>query len=41
MTTFYNFTLKIENSYAKIVVNYILGTWNVIDVIVYVWLVSG
>ena len=36
MTTFYNFTLKIETSWVKKVVKYILETWNVNDVIVYV-----
>ena len=36
MTTFYNFNLKIETSWVKKVVKYILETWNVNDVIVYV-----
>ena len=36
MTTFYNFTLKIETSWAKKVVKSILETWNVSDVIVHV-----
>ena len=36
MTTFYNFTLKIETSKAKKVVKSILETWNVNDAIVYV-----
>ena len=36
MTTFYNFTPKIETSWAKKVVKFILETWNVNDVIVYV-----
>ena len=39
MTTFYNFTLKIETSWAKKVVKSILETWNVNDVIVYVWFI--
>ena len=29
MTTFYNFNLKIETSWAKMVVKSILETWNV------------
>ena len=29
MTTFYNFTLKIESSWAKKVIKSILETWNV------------
>ena len=33
MTTFYNFTLKIETSGAIKVIKTILKTWNVIDVI--------
>ena len=40
MTPFYNFTLKIETSWVKNVVKPILETWNVIDVIVYVWFIS-
>ena len=39
MTTFYNFTLKIETSWAKKVVKSILESWNVNDVIAYVWFV--
>ena len=39
MTTFYNFTLKIETSWAKKVVKSILETWNVNGVIVYVWII--
>ena len=39
MTTFYNFTPKIETSWAKKVVKSILETWNVNDVIVYVWFI--
>ena len=39
MTTFYNFTLKIETSWAKKAVKSILETWNVNDVIVYVWFI--
>ena len=38
MTTFYNFTRKIETSWAKKVVKCILETWNV-NVIVYVWFI--
>ena len=34
MTTFYNFTLKIETSWAKKVAKSILETWNV-NVVVY------
>ena len=37
MTTFYNLTFKTETSWAKKVVKSILDTWNVSDVIVYVW----
>ena len=37
MTTFYNLTLKTETNWAKKVVKSILDTWNVSDVIVYVW----
>ena len=37
MTTFFNFALKIETSWAKMDVNPSLQTWNVDDVIVYVW----
>ena len=36
MTTFYNFSLKIETSCAKNVLKPILETWNVNDFIVYV-----
>ena len=39
MTTFYNFTLKIETSWAKKIVEPILGTWHANDVISYVWFV--
>ena len=39
MTNFYNFTLKIETSWAKNVVKSILETWNYNDVIVYVWFI--
>ena len=39
MTTFYNFTLQIETSWAKKVVKSILETSNVNDVVVYVWFV--
>ena len=37
MTTFYDFSLKIETSWAKKDVKPSLETWNVNDVIVYVW----
>ena len=40
MTIFYNFTLKVETSWAKKVVKSILETWNVNDVIVYVWFIK-
>ena len=40
MTNFYNFTLKIETSWAKKVVKSILETWYV-NVIVYLWFISG
>ena len=39
MTTFYNFALKVETSWAKKVVKSILETSNVNDVIVYVWFI--
>ena len=39
MTNFYNFTLKIETSWAKKVVKSILETWDVNDVTVYVWFI--
>ena len=37
MTTLYDFALKIETSWAKNGVNSSLETWNVNDVIVYIW----
>ena len=37
--TFQNFTLSAETSWAKKVVKSILETWNVNDVIVYVWFI--
>ena len=37
MTSFYNFTLKIETGWAKKFIKFILETWNVNDVIVYLW----
>ena len=37
MTSFYNFILKIQSSWAVKVIKSILETWNVIDFIVYVW----
>ena len=39
MTNCYDFTLKIETSWAKKVVKFILETWNVNDVIVHVWFI--
>ena len=39
MTTFYNFTFKVETSWAKKVLNPILETWKNKDVIVYVWFI--
>ena len=36
MTTFNNFTFKIETSFAKKVIKSILETWNVNSVIVYI-----
>ena len=39
MTTFYNFSLVIETSCAKKAAKSILETWNVNDVIVYVWFI--
>ena len=41
VTTFHNFTLKIEIGWAKLVVKSILETWDVNDVIVYVWFIFG
>ena len=37
MTTSYDFALKIETSWAKTDVKPSLETWNVNDIIVYVW----
>ena len=37
MATFYDFALKTETSWAKKDVESSLETWNVNDVIVYVW----
>ena len=39
MTTVYNFTLKIETSWVKIVSKPILETWSANDVIAYVLLI--
>ena len=39
MTTFYNFALKVETSWAKKAVKSILETSNVNDVIVYIWFI--
>ena len=42
MTTFYNFALKIETSWAKKVVKPILETWNAANnVIVYFWFIQS
>ena len=40
ITTFYNFTLKIETSWARKVVKLVFETWNVNEIIVYVWFVK-
>ena len=37
MTTFYNYTLKIETSWARNVLKPILNIWNANEVIVYIW----
>ena len=37
MTTLYDFALKIEGSWAKKNVKPTLETWNVNDIVVYVW----
>ena len=39
MTAFYDFALKIESTWAKKDVESSLETWNVNDVIVYVWFI--
>ena len=39
MTTFYNFTLKIETSCARKVIKSILETLNVNDIIMHVWFI--
>ena len=39
MTTFYNFTLKIETSWANGSKKPILEIWNANDVIVYIWFI--
>ena len=42
MTTFYNFDIKIESSWAKKAVKPILKTWNAAsDVIVFVWFIES
>ena len=41
MTTFYDFALKKETSWAKKDVKPSLETWYVTDVIVYVWYISS
>ena len=41
MTTFYDFALNIETSWAKKVVKTILETWNANSVIVYVWFIHS
>ena len=39
MIIFYNFTLQIETSWAKKVVKSFLKSWNINDVIAYVWFI--
>ena len=40
MITFYNFTLKIETSWAKKVVKSIVQTWNVNEVtVMFIWFI--
>ena len=39
MTTFYNFTFKIETTWTKKLVKPILEIWNANDIIVYVWFI--
>ena len=39
LTNFYNVTLKTETSWAKKFVKSILKTWNVNDIIIYVWFI--
>ena len=39
MTTFYNFTINIETSWAKKALKPIMETWNANDIIVYVWFI--
>ena len=41
ITTFYNFTLKIETSWARKVVKFVFETWNINEIIVYVWFVKN
>ena len=40
ITTFYNFTLKIETSWARKVVKFVFETWNINEIIVCVWFVK-
>ena len=39
LSTFYNFALKIETSWAKKVVKSILETWKANDIVMYAWLI--
>ena len=41
MTAFYNFAVKTETSWAKNVVKPILETWNVTNVVVYVYFIHS
>ena len=42
MTTFYKFALKIESSWTKKIVKFILETWNATnEVIVYIWFIHS
>ena len=41
MITFYNFTIKTEASWTKMVVKPIFGNLNANDVIVYVWFIHS
>ena len=41
MTTFYNFALEIETSWARQVAKASLETWNTNDVILYAWFIHS
>ena len=41
MTTLYNFALELETSWAKKVAKPILETWNVNNVVLYVWFIHS